>query len=108
MDKSNIIISIIIVICIAAGVAAYGITNSENPIFSNLNSLDSGSGDSGNGIGNNTTHHDSPSTSSQGSEVPDQDQAQVPDQDQVLDQDLYPEVAVIIPHIPLITQVVQK
>ncbi len=64
MDKSNIIISIIIVICIAAGVAAYGITNSENPIFSNLNSLDSGSGDSGNGIGNNTTHHDSPSTSS--------------------------------------------
>lgn len=69
MDKSNIIISIIIVICIAAGVAAYGITNSENPIFSNLNSLDSGSGDSGNGIGNNTTHHDSPSTSSQGSGV---------------------------------------
>ena len=35
-------------------------------------------------------------------QVPDQDQAQVPDQD------LYPEVAVIIPHIPLITQVVQK
>lgn len=69
MDKSNIIISIIIVICIAAGVAAYGITNSENPIFSNLNSLYSGSGDSGNGIGNNTTHHDSPSTSSQGSGV---------------------------------------
>lgn len=69
MDKSNIIISIIIVICIAAGVAAYGITNSENPIFSNLNSLDSGSGNSGNGIGNNTTHHDSPSTSSQGSGV---------------------------------------
>lgn len=69
MDKSNIIISIIIVICIAAGVAAYGITNSENPIFSNLNSLDSGSGDSGNGIGNNTTHHDSPSTRSQGSGV---------------------------------------
>ena len=69
MDKSNIIISIIIVICIAAGVAAYGITNSENPIFSNLNSLDSGSGDSGNGIGNNSTHHDSPCTSSQGSGV---------------------------------------
>lgn len=67
MDKSNIIISIIIVICIAAGVAAYGITNSENPVFSNLNSVDSGSGDSGNGIGNNTTHHDSPSTNSHGS-----------------------------------------
>lgn len=69
MDKSNIIISIIIVICIAAGVAAYGITNSENPVFSNLNSVDSGSGDSGNGIGNNTTHHDSPSTNSHGSGV---------------------------------------
>lgn len=111
MDKSNIIISIIIVICIAAGVAAYGITNSENPIFSNLNSLDSGSGDSGNGIGNNTTHHDSQVPAVREVElaqVPDQDQAQVPDQDQVLDQDLYPEVAVIIPHIPLITQVVQN
>lgn len=69
MDKSNIIISIIIVICIAAGVAAYGITNSENPVFSNLNSVDSGSGDSGNGIGNNTTHHDSQSTNSHGSGV---------------------------------------
>ena len=67
MDKSNIIISIIIVICIAAGVAAYGITNSEIPVFSNLNSVDSGSGDSGNGIGNNTTHHDSQSTNSHGS-----------------------------------------
>ena len=67
MDKSNIIISIIIVICIAGGVAAYGITNSENPVFSNLNSVDSGSGDSGNGIGNNTTHHDSQSTNSLGS-----------------------------------------
>lgn len=67
MDKSNIIISIIIVICIAAGVAAYGITNSENPVFSNLNSVESGSGDSGNGIGNNTTHHDSQSTNSHGS-----------------------------------------
>lgn len=67
MDKSNIIISIIIIICIAAGVAAYGITNSENPVFSNLNSVDSGSGDSGNGIGNNTTHHDSQSTNSHGS-----------------------------------------
>ena len=66
MEKSNIIISIIIVICIAAGVAAYGITNSENPIFSNLNSVDSGSGDSGNGIGNNTTLNDSPSTDSSG------------------------------------------
>ncbi|WP_299521997.1 endoglucanase [uncultured Methanobrevibacter sp.] len=67
MEKSNIIISIIVVICIAAGVAAYGITNSENPVFSNLHGIDSGSGDSGNGIGNNTTHHNSQSTNSHGS-----------------------------------------
>lgn len=66
MEKSNIIISIIIVICIAAGVAAYGITNSENPVFSNLDSVDSGSGDSGDGVGNNTTHQ-STNVDSQGS-----------------------------------------
>ena len=54
MDKANIIISIIIVLCIAAAVAAYGITNSNNPIFSDLSSM--GSNDNtGNGIGNNTT-----------------------------------------------------
>ncbi len=66
LEKSNIIISIIIVICIAAGVAAYGITNSENPVFSNLGSVDSGSGDSGDGVGNNTTHT-STNVDSQGS-----------------------------------------
>ncbi|MBR4447293.1 endoglucanase [Methanobrevibacter sp.] len=55
MDKANIIISIIIVLCIAAAVAAYGITNSENPIFSDLSSMGA-SDDTGNqnGIGNNT------------------------------------------------------
>ena len=108
MDKSNIIISIIIVICIAAGVAAYGITNSENPIFSNLNSLDSGSAASGNDnvktVLETTQHTMIPQVPA----VREVELAQVPDQDQVLDQDLYPEVAVIIPHIPLITQVVQK
>ena len=52
MDKSNIIISIIIVLCVAAAVAAYGITNSDNPIFSYLSSM---SGKTGNGLGNNTT-----------------------------------------------------
>ena len=52
MDKSNIIISIIIVLCVAAAVAAYGITNSDNPIFSDLSSM---SGKTGNGLGNNTT-----------------------------------------------------
>ena len=53
LDKANIIISIIIVLCIAAAVTAYGITNTENPIFSNLSSM--GSNDAGTGIGNNTT-----------------------------------------------------
>ena len=56
MEKENIIISIIIVLCIAAAVAAYGITNSNNPIFSDLSSMSS-SDPSGTGIGNNTTLH---------------------------------------------------
>ncbi len=51
MDKANIIISIIVVLCIAAAVAAYGITNSDSPIFSDLSSMSS-SDDAGNGIGN--------------------------------------------------------
>ena len=55
MDKANIIISIIIVICVAAAVAAYGITNSDNPIFSNLPSM-AGNDNPGTGTGNNTTH----------------------------------------------------
>ena len=54
MDKANIIISIIIVLCVAAAVAAYGITNSDNPIFSDLTSMFSSDNDAGNGIGNNT------------------------------------------------------
>lgn len=54
MDKANIIISIIIVLCIAAAVAAYGITNSDNPIFSDLSSMSSNN--NGNGIGNNSTN----------------------------------------------------
>ncbi|WP_458454996.1 endoglucanase [Methanobrevibacter sp.] len=53
MDKANVIISIIIVLCIAAAVAAYGITNSDNPIFSDLSSMNAN--DAGNGLGNNTT-----------------------------------------------------
>ncbi|WP_298525536.1 endoglucanase [uncultured Methanobrevibacter sp.] len=55
MDKANIIISIIIVLCIAAAVAAYGITNSDSPIFSDLSSMSANS-NAGNGLGNNTTH----------------------------------------------------
>ena len=54
LDKANIIISIIIVLCIAAAVAAYGITNSDNPIFSDLSSMSSNN--NGNGIGNNSTN----------------------------------------------------
>ncbi len=54
MDKANIIISIIIVLCIAAAVTAYGITNSENPIFSDLSSMGAND-DAGDGLGNNTT-----------------------------------------------------
>ena len=54
MDKANIIISIIIVLCVAAAVAAYGITNSDNPIFSDLSSMSANDNDAGNGIGNNT------------------------------------------------------
>ncbi|MBQ6512200.1 endoglucanase [Methanobrevibacter sp.] len=54
MDKENIIISIIIVLCIAAAVAAYGLTNSNNPIFSDLSSM-AGGDSSGHGLGNNST-----------------------------------------------------
>lgn len=54
MEKSNIIISIIIVICIAAGVSAYGLTSDEN-IFNTLQGL--GSAQQGNGIGNNSTNN---------------------------------------------------
>ena len=61
MDKANIIISIIVVLCIAAAVAAYGITNSDNPIFSDLSSM--GANDDDNGLGNNTTLTDGNSTS---------------------------------------------
>ena len=53
MEKSNIIISIIIVLCIAAAVAAYGITNSDNPIFSDLSSMQGK--DTGHGLGNNSS-----------------------------------------------------
>ncbi|WP_407421899.1 endoglucanase [Methanobrevibacter sp.] len=54
MDKANIIISIIIVLCVAAAVAAYGLTNNDNPIFSGLSSMSS---NTGSGIGNNSTVH---------------------------------------------------
>ena len=72
MDKANIIISIIIVLCIAAAVAAYGITNSNSPIFSDLSSM--GANDNtGDGLGNNTAVTNgtgsSVATTSSGSDV---------------------------------------
>ena len=47
MDNSNIIISVIIVLCIAAGVTAYGISEGDNAVFNDLTgfSPDSSSSD---------------------------------------------------------------
>jgi hypothetical protein len=68
MEKSNIIISIIIVICIAAGVTAYGLTSEDNGVFKTLQGI--GSQDTGSGVGNSTnvsTNNNSGSSSSSGS-----------------------------------------
>ncbi|MBR5504071.1 MAG: endoglucanase [Methanobrevibacter sp.] len=57
MDNSNIIISVIIVLCIAAGVTAYGISEGDDAVFSDLTGFSpasTGSGDTG--IGNATTN----------------------------------------------------
>ena len=53
MDNSNIIISVIIVLCIAAGVTAYGISEGDNAVFTDLSGFSPDSLNSGNdGIGN--------------------------------------------------------
>lgn len=56
MKNSNIIISVIIVLCIAAAVTAYGLTNNENNIFTNLTGFtpteDLTTGDDVQGTGN--------------------------------------------------------
>jgi hypothetical protein len=57
LEKENIIISIIIVLCIAAAVAAYGITNSDSPIFSDLSSMSASDKNPGSGVGNITSTH---------------------------------------------------
>ncbi|MBZ9570930.1 endoglucanase [Methanobrevibacter sp. TMH8] len=67
MKNSNIIISVIIVLCIAGGVTAYSITNPEGSIFSLPGftpSSDSGAGDlaGDNGVNNGTTSNSSGST----------------------------------------------
>jgi hypothetical protein len=64
MEKSNIIISVIVVLCIAAGVTAYGLSNPDDNIFSNLAGLDGGGSD---GLGNNTTRANSTSGTGSGS-----------------------------------------
>ena len=54
MDNSSIIISVVIVLCIAAGVTAYGLTNDSNSVFNDLSGFTPD--DQGNtGIGNNST-----------------------------------------------------
>ena len=78
MDNSNIIISIIIVLCIAAGVTAYGISEGDNAVFNDLTgfSPDSGSDsngvdltgtDSNDGTGSDTSNGGSSGSSSSGS-----------------------------------------
>jgi len=58
MRNSNIVISVIIVLCIAAGVSAYGVLNPDANIV-NLSGFTSDSsndlGSSGDGIGNDST-----------------------------------------------------
>lgn len=66
MEKSNIIISIIIVLCIAAAVTAYGLTNNDDAIFSDLANM--GSSDLGdNGIGDSSGSSSNGASSSGGS-----------------------------------------
>ena len=53
VDNSNIIISVIIVLCIAAGVTAYGISEGDNAVFTDLSGFSPDSSNSGSdGIGN--------------------------------------------------------
>ena len=55
VDNSNIIISVIIVLCIAAGVTAYGISEGDNAVFTDLTGFSPDSSSSGDdGIGNAT------------------------------------------------------
>jgi hypothetical protein len=56
MEKKNIIISFVIVLCIAAGVTAYELINPDNSIFTSLTGFtpeDPATGGDGQGPGNN-------------------------------------------------------
>ena len=65
MNNSNIIISIIIVLAIAAGVTAYGLTNDSNTVFNDLSGFTPGStGDTG--IGNLTNSSGNSGSASSG------------------------------------------
>lgn len=76
MDNSNIIISIIIVLCIAAGVTAYGISEGDNAVFNDLtgfspdsssddsNGIDLSTDDATDGTGSDTSSGSSSSSSS--------------------------------------------
>lgn len=55
MDNSSILISIIIVLCIAAGVTAYGLTNDSNAVFNDLSGF-TPDAQGNTGIGNNSTN----------------------------------------------------
>ncbi|MBQ3473684.1 MAG: endoglucanase [Methanobrevibacter sp.] len=50
MDNSNIIISVIIVLCIAAGVTAYGISEGDNAVFNDLTGFTPDSSSSGDNV----------------------------------------------------------
>ncbi|WP_295722103.1 endoglucanase [uncultured Methanobrevibacter sp.] len=69
MEKSNIIISVIIVLCIAAGVTAYGVTSENNGIFKTLQGIGSDSSNDGSGTGNVSVNtSDSSSSGDEGTE----------------------------------------
>ena len=66
MDNTSILISVVIVLCIAAGVTAYGLTNDKNTVFNDLSGFTPD--EQGNtGIGNNSTGLDSTGASGTGS-----------------------------------------
>ncbi len=70
MEKSNIIISVIIVLCIAAGVTAYGVTSDSNGVFKTLQGIGSDSSTDGAGTGNvsvNTSESSSSGGADEGS-----------------------------------------
>ena len=50
MDNSSIIISVVIVLCIAAGVTAYGISEGDNAVFNDLTGFSPDSSNSGDNV----------------------------------------------------------